>query len=601
MQTPKWAIVASVLVIASMILVACGPTPSPVVQTAVPVVQTVVVPGGVQTVVVVQTAAAPPTAVPPAVQPVLRANQGTYPDIFDPQKSSFVNEIGVLTKVYEGLTTLNTKLETVPGAADKWEYNEDATVLTFHIRDGLKYSDGTMLNAKRFEYSLLRNINPETAGEYAAITDDIAGAAEWRAADTTAEDYDPATFIAAVGVKALDASGNPCLEGEEGYAQVECNQVQITTKGPAPYFHTVMSLWVTFPAKQENIEAGGEQWWNSSKYQIGNGPYVLKTVEPFVRMYFVPSPSYWRGLATYDIEYRFITDAAVAFEAYKNNEFEVVGYGAEDLAQINADDTLKAEAQLYAGSCTFALMMHQEREPFTDKKVREAFATSIDREAWVRDVLGGLGAPTLTWIPPGYPGYDAEETRFAFDAEAAKASLAESSYGGAAGLPTIKWTFGDTARGRTRAEWQAAQFQNVLGVTVQLDPVEPTTFTAMTKDKATSPMGFILGWCADYPDPQNWLSVYWKTGAFGERIGYTNPEADALMVQGDTTIDPAKRLEYYMEAQRMVIGDLPAVMYWNNVNTRMVKPWVTGFEVTPQDNAYPGDIDPLTITVGQPK
>jgi ABC-type transport system substrate-binding protein len=73
------------------------------------------------------------------------------------------------------------------------------------------------------------------------------------------------------------------------------------------------------------------------------------------------------------------------------------------------------------------------------------------------------------------------------------------------------------------------------------------------------------------------------------------------MVKGDTTIDPVERMKYYMEAQRMVIGDLPAVMYWNNVNTRMVKPWVTGFEVTPQDNAYPGDIDPLTITVGQPK
>ena len=66
-----------------------------------------------------------------------------------------------------------------------------------------------------------------------------------------------------------------------------------------------------------------------------------------------------------------------------------------------------------------------------------------------------------------------------------------------------------------------------------LDPVESTTYTALTKDIKTAPLAFILGWCADYPDPQNWLSVYWKTGAFGERIGYSNKDLDALMDQAD--------------------------------------------------------------------
>ena len=98
-------------------------------------------------------------------------------------------------------------------------------------------------------------------------------------------------------------------------------------------------------------------------------------------------------------------------------------------------------------------MFHQLKEPFTDPKVREAFAYALDRKGWVQDVLRGLGSPTLTWIPPGYPGYDAEENRWGYDSAKAKQLLAESSYGSVEGLPAITATFGDTPRNRTRWEW----------------------------------------------------------------------------------------------------------------------------------------------------
>ncbi len=183
MVTKKWAVIFGLLIIASMVLAAC-PAPTPEVQT---VVQTVVVKETVvqtvkETVVsevetkvdVVVTATPEPTA------KTLRVNLGTYPDIIDPQKSSFVNEIGHLQMMYEGLTRADGELATVPGAAASWVYNDDATQLTFTLQPDLKYSDGSLLNAQRFAYSIMRNINPETAGEYAAITDEIAGAPEWR-------------------------------------------------------------------------------------------------------------------------------------------------------------------------------------------------------------------------------------------------------------------------------------------------------------------------------------------------------------------------------------------------------------------------------------
>ncbi len=536
MSLKKMSVVLGVLLIASMVLTAC-PAPAPqvvekvvtqVVEQKVEVIQTQIVEKTVEkTVEKVVVATAEPVAAPKK----LRINLSGYPDIIDPQKSSFVNEIAHLKLMYEGLTKLDKDLKTVPGAAEKWEYNADATELTFTLQPDLKYSDGSLLNAARYAYSIKRNINPETAGEYAQITDEIKGAPEWRGCGDDAAVCEAAMKALDASIVPLRADGQPC-DAEKPYEDAACNTLKLTFSKPAPYFHTVMSLWVTYPAKEENITTGGENWWNSSKFQIGNGPFVLKSLEPFVRGYFTPNANYWGDKAKTDIEYSYITDTAVAFEAYKNNEFDIIGAAAEDLAVIQADATLSKELLTYPGSCTFAVMFHQLKEPFTDQKVREAFAMAYDREAWVQDVLKGLGSPALTWIPPGFPGYDATEKRWGYDPEAAKKALAESSYGSVDKLPPITLTFSDTPRNRTRYEWLAAKWKEVLGVRLKLDPVEPTTYTSLTKDIKTAPQTFILGWCADYPDPQNWLSVYWKTGGFGERIGYSNAEFDKLVNAG---------------------------------------------------------------------
>jgi len=397
---------------------------------------------------------------------------------------------------------------------------------------------------------------------------------------------------AAVGVKALDSAGNPCT----GYDQEDCLTLEVKATHPAPYLHTVLSLWVTYPAKEELIAEGGENWWNSSKYHVGNGPMVLKSLEPFVKATFSPNPNYWGGTATYDMEWSYLTDSAVRFEAYKNGEFDIITLGAEDIPVVKADAALSAEYIEYPGSCTFAVMFHQLKEPFTDQKVREAFAYALDRDAWVRDVLQGAGSPTLTWIPKGFPGYDAEENRWGFDPEKAKAALAESSYGSVDKLPEITATFGDTPRNRLRWEWLTAKWKEVLGVDVKLNPVEPTTFTALTKDINTSPQMFILGWCADYPDPQNWLSVYWKTGAFGERIGYSNPELDAMLNEADAELDTAKRAELYANAQRFLTDTTPVAFMYNDLLGYMINPEVQGLTLTPMDSAYAGQWQPLTVT-----
>jgi len=587
----------SLLVLASMVLAACGgaaPTeapaqpeqPSATEAPAQPEATEAPVEAGIQT---------------------LNVNIGTYPDIIDPQKSSFVVEITTLDMIYLGLTTQNEKLETVPGAAESWKFNDDATQVVFTLKPGLLYSDGTKLNAKRFEYALQRNIDPATAGEYASITDEIVGAPEWRAADTAAADYDPEVFKAALGVKASHADGADCVDYEDD----ACNTLTLTFSKPAPYFATIAGIWVAYPVKQENIEEGGDLWWNSSKYQVGNGPFIMDVVEPFVRQHFVPNPNFvGAGIPTYNLEYRYITDTAVAFEAYKNGELDIIASAGEDLATIQADPNLNAQHMQYAGSCTTLIKFglegvytdpagNQYDSPFKDKKVREAFAYGFDAEGWTVDVDSGLSAPTWTWIPPGYPGYNAESP-LNFDPERAKQALAESSFGGPDALNALglKLTFGDTPRNRQRSEWLVAKYKEILGVDIALDPIDNTTFTAITKDPKTFPLLARQGWCADYPDPQNWLSVYWRSDTtFAQRQGYVNPEFDALTAQADVELDPVKRAELYDQAQKLLLADIPSAFGYNSTNHYLVQPWVKGIMTTPQDSDWAGSTVPWSITV----
>jgi oligopeptide transport system substrate-binding protein len=102
------------------------------------------------------------------------------------------------------------------------------------------------------------------------------------------------------------------------------------------------------------------------------------------------------------------------------------------------------------------------------------------------------------------------------------------------------------------------------------------------------------GWIGDYPDPQNWLSVYYTCDStFAERVGYCNEEFDALTEQGDTTIDPEERLTFYEQAGQLLVDDVPAVFLANDAQQFLVNPAVTGYTPTPSDVEWPGNLGSL--------
>jgi oligopeptide transport system substrate-binding protein len=536
-------------------------------------------------------AAAPATAAPESPPTTgsgklrIAASLGTWPDTIAPQKSSFSNEIAVLLLNYEGLTRFDKDLKTVPAAAEKWDYNQDATQITFHLRDGLKYSDGSPLTAQAFVNAVYRTLDPHSPGDYQTSLSMIRGA---DAIINTAVPTDEAKLPdlnKALGVKATDDK-----------------TIVFDLTKPTPYFHTLAGIWVMFPAKQELIDKGGEQWYEDAANQIGNGPFQIAKIDKASNLIdFKANENYWAGKPKLDtVEFTYIQDLSVALQAYKSNEVDIIVPDPNDVPTIKADSVLGQEYKEYAGACTRTITFNLTKPPFDNQKVREAFAYAFDREGYVRDALKDTDIPTLTWIPTGYPGNDPSETRYKLDPAKAKQLLAEAGYPDGQGLPEIKYAYGsNNPANQPRAEYIVQMYQRNLGVSIIPDPIENTTLVNMRKDVATFPQVTTGGWCADYPDPQNWLSIYWHSStSIAKNTGYKNAEVDKLLEQADIEVNATKRAQLYEQAQKLVIGDVGEVMRSVSKNYFLIKSYVKGLDFTPQDSDYAGQMTSLfNVTV----
>jgi oligopeptide transport system substrate-binding protein len=526
---------------------------------------------------------------------VLLVHQSTYPDVFDPQKSSFTNEIDILALAYEGLTRLNENQETIPAAAESWEFNDDATQITFTLREGLQYSDGSELTSENFRYAVERTCDPNTAGQYQSILFEIVGCEEFaslgtdeegEAVEFSDEEYEAARE--ALGVSAPDA-----------------RTLVIDLVNPAPYYATIAYMWVFYPVKQEIVEENPDAWWQEAENHIGNGPFTITSIDEDQLITFEANENYWNGRPILDgIDYVYQGESAIALEAYQAGDLDIMQLDPAQIPQIQNDPELSEEYLAYPVASTYNLNFNLTQEPFTDKKVREAFSYAFDRETYCAEIRNGDCTPTLSWVPEGIPGSITTD-KYGYDPEAAVQALAGSSYGGPEGLPEISMFYNsDDTANTARAEFVAGMYRDVLGVNITLEPTEGTTLVDLRKNSETFPQMLLTGgWIQDYPDPQNWLSVYWTCDAtFAQRFGYCNEEFDELVQQGDTTIDPEERIPFYEEAGRVLVDDVPGPFLYNLNNTVLVKPFVSGYTPSASDAEWPGQFASLlTIDIERPE
>jgi oligopeptide transport system substrate-binding protein len=487
------------------------------------------------------------------------------PDTIDPQKESFVNEIGVTMRVFEGLMTADVKTgNIIPGAAkDQPKVSADGKTYTYTLRDGLKYSDGKAVTAKDFQFGWQRLCDPATAGEYAFTGYIVAGCEDWNSMDAKADD--PAK-LAAAKAKFLEN------------VKVSGNDITFTLTDPAPYFNAIASIWVGAPVREDMVTKGGEKWTEPSTF-IGNGPFVLSEWQHNTKMVFTRNDNYRTKTKLAKWTQVFINEGAVAFAAYRNNEIDIHGVAAEDLRTIDADADLKKQVVDGPDGCSYYIGFNNRKAPFNDKNVRVAFAKSFDRVSYINDVEK-IGSPSTSFISPGLPGHDDGDTFQKFDVAAAKAAFAQATPASTAAMADLKITYSSNARTKTRLEWFQQQWKTNLGVNVALDPVDSTTYTQLVKKPETLPLMFFLGWCPDYYDQQDWLTTVFSSRASSGRVGYNSKAFDDLVFAADKEPDAKKRNDQYQQASRLLPQDAAVAFTYYGAAKILQKPWVKDYYIT---------------------
>jgi oligopeptide transport system substrate-binding protein len=477
----------------------------------------------------------------------LEGSESTNPRDYDPATTHSSGD----KLAYSGLFSLDTHLNLVPELAEKWEISADGTVYTFHLRLNAKFHDGRAVTAEDVIYSWERAASPETQSDTVlTYLSDIVGVAEMQAG--TADHIS--------GLKAIDDQ-----------------TLQVTIDAPKVYFLYKLTMPVAFVLDRNNVESGSE-WYRTPN---GTGPYKLDRWERFKLMVYVANQDFYLGAPSIpQIVVELFT--GVGIRLYETGDIDVTGVSSFDAAMVQ-DPANPMHPDLLTGVslCTNYVVFDVTQPPFDDVKVRQAFTMAFDRQKYFDVVYNGVGVLAKGPYPPALPGYNVALEGLPYDPQQARQLLAESKYGGAQGLPSIVYTeAGIGTNSGPDAAAMADMWEQNLGVKITIENIEPDKYYDLLYSGQHGQL-FSGGWCADYPDPENFADVLFHSGAQQNTGNYSNPALDTILDKARVEMDTATRIQLYQQAEQMIVEEAPAIFTIHNISFLLVKPYVKGYVWTP--------------------
>ena len=486
---------------------------------------------------------------------------GSNPETLDPALNSAIDGANTIITIFEPLLLINENNEVVGGQAESWETSEDGLTWTFTMRDGLKWSDGTDLNAKDFEYSFKRMVDPNTAAPYA---------------ETCLGMIDG--FEEAAGFP--DADGNPTAEPNPDALNVKASDdgktLTIVLSYPCSYFDKMAAFATMSPVQQATVEANGDAWCTSPDTFVSNGPYMITDWTPSERIVLTKNPNYVGGwdnskIVSDTITLLLLEDSSASYAAYNSGEAQLI----KDVPTDEIPSLTKAEdgGDFYVDTIlgTYYVSLNLQRDAFKDAKVRKALSLAIDRDYVANTIMQGTYSAADSIVGPGIvdeSGYfhdNGNAPYISADYEAnlaeAKKLLEEAGYPNGEGYPTIEYSTNDVGYHVPLAEY-LQQAWGDLGITLTINKMEWSSFTPARRageyDVARN------GWVMDYNDPSNMLDLFCSGN--GNNDGkYSNPDFDAA-IDASRVADSAEHFAQLHKAEDILMEDMGClpIAYYND-------------------------------------
>ncbi len=486
-------------------------------------------------------------------------NLATEPPSLDPSLATDTTSHQVLKQLFVSLCQFDdATMDVLPDLAKTWEFDATTNTWTFHLRNDVFWTDrnwtlsGIPVTAEDVEFGIKRLLAPETASEYAYVMYLIKGAEAYNTGAGTADD---------VGVNAIDKY-----------------TVAITLNFPAGYFPGMAALWLCAPLPKVAIEKYGDKWTEAQNI-VTNGPYVLGDWVHEDHLILKKNVAYYdRDNVKIDEVYCYmVNEQSTAMAMYEAGKLDVNDNPPlEDMDRIKTDPVLSKELAQAPRLCTYRYGLNSSKPPLDNINVRKALASSLDRQSLIDNVLKGNQLPAQTWTCPGMFGYVdgvALGIGYPFDPEQARKYLADAGYPGGAGFPEVTIMV-NTSQGHQKiAEFVAKGWQDVLGIKVNITNQEWGVY--LNTCSVDAPQVFRMGWCADYPDGNNFMNDVFHSGSGNNYEKYNNPVYDALVEKAAVSTDPAERRDLYKQAEILIcetdVAFIPIYFYTYN---QLTKPYV---------------------------
>lgn len=513
-------------------------------------------------------------------------NLGFEPESLDWNIAKDSYSFDIISSMMVGLTRFGEgedgEVISVPACAARWDINEDSSEFTFYLNPKAKWSDGVTVTAQHFVDSFRRLLDPKTAAPYADLLS--------------------------------------IIDLEQTHA-VDERTLFIKLKRPAAYFLGLTSYGLTLPIRLDLIERYGDSWTEPENI-VGNGPYNLKVWQHEYKIVLERNEDFFLDKPELKyLKFFMVPEQSSAYTLFENGQFDWVDGRSIPNSEMRALnftvdclDTTHASISLeeqnvidkknYQPNCSKLITAHKaskvklsripllrstyigfntRKKPFSDPKVRRAFAYAINREL-VTKVLNRGDIANSTFIPPGLAQFYDPSIGASYDPDYARDLLAEAGYPDGNNFPEIEFLLPSNEAAKLLSETLQSMWKKELSINTRLISMEWKVFLDTLGREP--PDIYRLNWGADYPDPDTFMQLF-TTNSPINYTGWSSKEYDKLVIRAASLTDVAKRKKLYNQAQQLLTQkEMPITPLFVNSQTILIKEGVSGLYVNPLDIVF---------------
>lgn len=476
-----------------------------------------------------------------AEENAITVNLGSEPPQLFSVKTTDTISGDVLRHCVENLVKLDENDKVIPGVAKDWTVSDDGLTYTFNLRDDMKWSNGEPVTAKDFVFAWTALLTPSYTADYA--------------------------YFGYIFKNGLAYNQGKVGAEELGFKAISDYQLEVTLENPTSYFLDTLAFYVFAPVNEKAYKQFGEAYGTDADKMVYNGPYTISSWEHESNLVLTKNPDYYdaANIALDKITMVMITDSNAALNAFKAGEVDMVGVNGDQVKMMQAENY--PVANYSDGSC-FYLEYNLKDKALANANLRKAITYAVDKKAFVDSIVKNSSLPAVSFTAPSINGL---KDKFAnevgplvptLDVEKAKELYATALKELGVDKVELSMICDDTDAAINNAAFIQEQLKVNLGIELKVEsmPLKSRLERMTNKDFSI----VFAGWGPDYNDPMTFLDMF-ETGNGNNHTSYSNPDYDALLAKVRTELDPATRMGYLMELEKMLMNDLPiGPVYWRS-------------------------------------